>query len=80
MILLSRMKTTILRYQVLIKKEGKHYVAYVPSLGISDFGKSVDEVRSHVQGVIKCHVEGLVKTGAVLSDTKNYFFSPPGWT
>lgn len=71
------MKTTILRYQVLIKKEGKHYVAYVPSLGISDFGKSVDEARSHVQGAIECHVEGLIKTGSEVppADTQDIYIS-----
>lgn len=71
------MKTTILRYQVLIKKEGKHYVAYVPTLGISDFGKTVDEARTHVQGAIECHVEGLIKTGSEVPppDTQDFYIS-----
>ena len=36
------MKTTILKYNVIIKKEGKYFVAYAPTLGISDFGKTID--------------------------------------
>jgi len=57
------MKTTLLRYSVLIKKEGNNFVAYVPTLGISDFGKTVDEAQHHVRDAIACHIEGLVKTG-----------------
>lgn len=56
------MKTTVLRYNVLIKKEGKAFVAYVPTLGISDFGKTIDEAQKHVKGAIACHIEGLIKT------------------
>ena len=56
------MKTTMLRYNVLIKKEEKHYVAYVPTLGISDFGKTMEEAQKHVRGAIALHIEGLIKT------------------
>jgi hypothetical protein len=35
------MKTNVLRYNVIIKKEGEEYVSYVPILGISDFGKTL---------------------------------------
>lgn len=59
------MKTTVLRYHVLIliKKEGKYYVAHVPTLGISDFGKTVDQAQKNIKNAIECHIEGLVKTG-----------------
>lgn len=57
------MKITTLRYNVLIKKEGKDFVAYVPTLGISDFGSTIPLAQKHVQNAIACHVEGLVKTG-----------------
>lgn len=56
------METKVLRYNVLIKKEGKHFVAYVPTLGISDFGKTVDEAKKHIKSAIEIHVEGLIKT------------------
>ena len=58
------MKTTLLRYNVLIEKEGKYYVAYVPTLGISDFGKTIDNAKQNIQEAIQCHIEGLAKTGA----------------
>lgn len=57
------MQTTILRYRILINKEGKQYVAYVPTLGISDFGKTIDETKKHIEEAIACHIEGLIKTG-----------------
>lgn len=56
------MKTTMLRYNVLIKKEGKYSVAYVPTLGISDFGKTIEEAQKNIKNAIAVHIEGLVKT------------------
>lgn len=56
------MKTCLLRYNVIIQKEGKDFIAYVPTLGISDFGKTVDEAKKNVEAAITCHVEGLIKT------------------
>lgn len=58
------MKTTVLRYNVMIKKEGKQFVAYVPTLGISDFGKTLDNAQKHIKQAILCHIKGLVKTGS----------------
>ena len=58
------MKTTILRYQVLIRKQGKNYIADVPTLGISDFGKTLELAKKNVQGAIRCHIEGLAKTNS----------------
>lgn len=71
------MKTTLLRYNVIIRKEGKHFVAYVPTLGISDFGSSIDEAKKHVHGAIECHIEGMTKTGTdvPLPDTQEYYIS-----
>ena len=57
------MRTNILRYRIIINKEGGQYVAYVPILGISDFGKTIDEAKKHVEDAIACHIEGLIKTG-----------------
>ena len=46
------MKTTILNYRIIVEKEKQNKgflcVAYAPSLGISDFGKTVDEATSNV--------------------------------
>lgn len=57
------MKTKVLRYNTVIRKEGKDYVAYVPTLGISDFGKTIDLAQKNVKKAIECHIEGLAKTG-----------------
>ena len=56
------MKTSILRYNVIIRKENRTFIAYVPSLGISDFGKTLEEAKRHVREAITCHIEGLIKT------------------
>ncbi len=71
------MQTKILRYHVLIKKEDKYYVAYVPALGISDFAKSVTAAKKNVQGAIKCHIEGLIKTKSEVPppDTDEFYIS-----
>lgn len=71
------MKTTVLRYNVLIKKEGKYFIAYVPTLGISDFGKTVDQAKTHVKQAIECHIEGLVKTDSEIPapDSQDFYIS-----
>lgn len=71
------MKTNLLKYNVIIKKEGKFYVAYVPTLGVSDFGKTVEEAKKNVQDAIQIHVDGLVKTKTEVpaSDTGEFFIS-----
>lgn len=56
------MKTNLLKYNVIIKKEGNLYIADVPTLGISDFGKTVDEAKSNVKNAIEIHISGLMKT------------------
>jgi len=56
------MQTTLLRYHVVIHREGKQYIADVPTLGISDFGRTVSLARAHVRDAIVCHIEGLQKT------------------
>jgi len=52
------MKKSLLNYRILIEKEktkGSYvYVSYVPSLGISDFGKSVDETVKNTEKAIGC--------------------------
>ena len=80
------MKTTILSYTVIIRKENKDFVAYVPTLGISDFGASVHPAIRNVKAAITCHIEGLGKTGTAVPppDADEYYLSqarvvaPPG--
>lgn len=71
------MKTTVLRYNVLIKKEDKNFVAYVPTLGISDFGKTIDKAKKHIHDAIFCHIEGLIKTRSDVPapDTEDFYIS-----
>ena len=71
------MQTKILRYQVIIRKEGKYYVAYVPTLGISDYGTSVPAAKKNVHAAIQCHVEGLIKTHSDIPspDTDEFYIS-----
>lgn len=71
------MKTTVLRYQVVIRKEGKNYIADVPTLGISDFGKTLEVAKKNIHEAIKCHIEGLIKTNSEIPkpDTNDYFIS-----
>lgn len=56
------MKTTVLRYHVVIRRAGPNYIVDVPTLGISDFGKTLEEAKKNVKNAIACHIEGLVKT------------------
>jgi len=74
---MSHMKTTALKYNVMIKKEGKYFVAYVPTLGISDFGKTVDDARKNVEQAISIHIEGLIKTDSEVpaQDSSDFYIS-----
>jgi len=69
------MKTTVLRYNVVIRKEGKHFIADVPSLGISDFGTTLEQAKINVSDAISCHIEGLVKTKTEIPppDAKDFY-------
>jgi len=54
-------ETKVLNYRIIIEKEkqkkGYKYVAYVPTLGISDFGKTVEEATVNVGKAIKIYLE-----------------------
>ena len=73
------MKTKILDYRVLVEKEkqGKKmvYVAYAPSLGISDFGDTVEGAVGNLNKAIKLYLETLLELDKPIpsSDTKDYF-------
>ena len=59
------MKTTVLNYHIVIsseKMQGKTvYNAYSPTLGVADWGKTIEEAVSHIQGAITCYLEALAK-------------------
>lgn len=71
------MKAKVLHYNVIIQKEGKDFVAYVPTLGVSDFGPSVEKAKRNVQKAIEIHIEGLIKTKTEVPppDTSDFYLS-----
>lgn len=56
-------------------KKGYIYVAYVPSLGISDFGKDVDEAVKNIEKAIKIYLETLstLKKEIPGADNEEYY-------
>lgn len=71
------MKTSVLRYQVVMRKEGAYYIADVPTLGISDFGKTLELAKKNTKKAIECHIEGLIKTHTEVPkpDGDDYYIS-----
>ena len=71
------MQTKLLSYNIIIKKEGNDYIAYVPTLNISDFGKSVTDAKTNVQKAIQIHIEGLIKTKTKIPspDSQEFYIS-----
>jgi len=73
------MNTKVLNYRVIVEKEKKGkvfvYVSYVPSLGISDFGKTIDEAVFNTEKAIKLYLETLIDTkqGVPNPDSEDYF-------
>lgn len=59
------METKVLNYRIIIwpelVKRRKTYVALSPTLGVSDWGKTVEEALDHIKEGIECHLESLVK-------------------
>lgn len=57
------METRILNYKILIEKEGKTFVALCPSLGLSDYGKTIDIAVKRIKELIKFHIQSLSELG-----------------
>ena len=62
------MKKIVLNYNILIEKEiqpdGTYlFVTHVPSLGISDFGKTPDKAAKNTEGAIKIYLESVRDMG-----------------
>lgn len=60
------MRTKILDYNVRIVREGKYFVTYVPTLGISDFGLTLEKAKKNTEGCIECYVEALTKNNEIV--------------
>ena len=62
------MDTKVLNYRVIIEPEtypdgSKVYNAYSPTLGIADYGNSVEEVLKSIKDGIELAIESLAKDG-----------------
>ncbi|MBI4035631.1 type II toxin-antitoxin system HicB family antitoxin [Candidatus Daviesbacteria bacterium] len=61
------MQKQILNYRIIIEPEkiGKKivYNAYCPTLGLADYGDTIDEAFKNIQSLVKFHIESLLKDG-----------------
>ncbi|OGH47628.1 MAG: hypothetical protein A3A51_03345 [Candidatus Levybacteria bacterium RIFCSPLOWO2_01_FULL_39_10] len=66
------MDTRVHSYRVIIEKESQKkgfvYVAYAPTLGISDFGKTIDEAVKNIEKAIKLFLETLIELKKPIPD------------
>jgi predicted RNase H-like HicB family nuclease len=74
------MQTKILNYRIIVESEKQKdgntcFVAYAPTLGISDFGNSIEEAVAHMEVAIKLYIETLVTENQPIpkEDTDEYF-------
>lgn len=61
------MQTKVLNYRIIIEpeKQGKKtvYNAYCPTLGVADYGNSIDDSIKNIKSLIKFHIESLLEEG-----------------
>lgn len=61
------MQDKVLNYRIIVEpeKQGKKtvYNAYCPTLGVADYGDSIDEVLASIKDGIELAIEYLVKEG-----------------
>jgi len=68
-----------LNYRIIVEKEkqGKDsvYVAYAPSLGLSDFGKTIDQAVANIEQAIELYLETLIELKEPMPqpDTDEYY-------
>lgn len=59
------METKVLNYRIIIRstKEGKKivYIAECPTLGVYDWGDTLDEALKSIREGIECHLQALIK-------------------
>ena len=59
------METKVLNYRIIVtpEKQGRKtvYNALSPTLGVADWGNSIDQALTHIQEAIECHLESLAK-------------------
>lgn len=75
------MEKKVLNYRVIIEPEkmGRKvfYNAYCPTLGLADYGESIEEAFSRIQKLVKFHIESLIedKQPIPFPDTEEGFIS-----
>lgn len=62
------MEKQVLNYRIIIEKEKYEdgspvYVAYCPTLGISDYGDTIEATLEHMKEGIQLAIESMVKVG-----------------
>lgn len=61
------MQKQVLNYRIIIEPEkmGRKtvYNAYCPTLGLADYGDSIDQAFKNIQSLVKFHIESLLKDG-----------------
>jgi len=73
------MKTTALNYRIIVEHEHLEknavYVAYAPSLGVSDFGETIEKAVLNIEQAIKLYLETLVDLQQPIpdADTGDYY-------
>jgi len=59
------MEAKVLNYRIIIKptKEGRKivYLAECPTLGVYDWGGTIDKALKSIKEGIECHIESLIK-------------------
>ncbi|KKQ76709.1 MAG: hypothetical protein US98_C0028G0006 [Parcubacteria group bacterium GW2011_GWC1_38_6] len=73
------MDKKVYNYRILVEKEktkqGVVFVSYVPTLGISDFGKTIDETVLNTEKAIKIYLktQASLKREIPQQDNDEYF-------
>ena len=73
------MNTSLLNYRIIIEKEpqgeGNAYIAYVPTLGISDFGETIDKAVTNIEKAMRIYLDTLIELDQPIpqADTDDYF-------
>jgi len=65
---MEKKETKVLNYRVIIEKEHYDdgtpvYSTYVPTLGIADYGPTIEEALENTKEGIKFHIECLIEEG-----------------
>ena len=64
---MAAMQTRDLNYRIIVEpeKQGKKsvYNAYCPTLGLADYGNSIDKAIKNIKSLIKFHVKSLLEEG-----------------